>query len=59
MTDSHSSNSEIVAFVAARGPFESYGQAEAAVRATLLALMAALQPDECAELARELSAQPN
>lgn len=59
MTESHSSNSEIVALVTARGPFESHGQPEAAVRATLLALKAALRPDEWAELARELPAQPD
>lgn len=59
MTESHSSNSEIVALVEARGPFESHGQAEAAVRATLLALKAALHPEEWAELASELPAQPD
>jgi uncharacterized protein (DUF2267 family) len=58
MTQSHSSTSEIVALVAARGPFESHAQAETAVRATLLALKAALQPEEWTELASELPAQP-
>lgn len=54
MTESHPSSNELVALVEARGPFQSHGQAEAAVRATLIALKAALHPEEWAELASEL-----
>lgn len=57
MTPSPSSNSEIVASVAAHGPFDSEHQAETAVRATLCALQAALHPEEWAELASELPPQ--
>jgi len=57
MTAPHSSNSEIVTLVQARGPFASPGEAEAAVHATLLSLRAALHPQEWSELASELPAQ--
>lgn len=57
MTEPHSSNSEIVTLVEARGPFASHGEAEAAVHATLLSLRAAMHPEEWSELASELPAQ--
>lgn len=57
MTPSHSSNRELVALVADHGPFDSQGQAETAVCATLAALKASLHPEEWAELAGELPSQ--